>query len=910
MIRMIQSMSAENSKAYFSDSLLQAEYYMDEQELPGSFHGKLAVRLSLGSAVNKEDFYALCENRNPIAGGNITPKTKEERTVSYDINFHVPKSVSIVEFLSGDNRITEAFEESVHKTMQEIEADSRVRVRKGGQDYDRPSGELAWATFVHKTSRPVDGSTPDPHLHAHCIAFNMSYDEIENTYKACQFREIQRGMPYYQALYHKHFSDALMKLGYGIRRTPTAFELEGIPEKAIDLFSKRKESIEELAQEKGIINPKELAALGAKTRARKNKELTLSQLKANWKQQILDHGLDKIHPEAIIRKDKQRIGRWVTVEQSIAHSLQHNFARASVVPVKQVLREALRYSLGTPETKADDLKLSLSSNREVIAMDEGAQTMCTTREVLREEREMVELARQCTASLPPLYRNAPPLNLKDQQAKAVKQVLTTTDRLSIIHGAAGSGKTTLMNEAIRKIRQSGKEVVVLAPSSDAARDVLRNSGFKDAETVALFLVDERLQQQAANGVVWVDEAGLLGTTDAKRLLEVTKEYNARLILGGDPKQHNAVARGDALRVLQKYGGIKPAEVNRIFRQQKQEYRDAIRDLAIGRTTAAIEKLEKIGAIKETDPTTLNRQLADDYLSTIKAGRSALVICPTHEQGRKVTEHIRAALKAAQKLGRKDHMVKKYESLNYTEAQKRDVQSYTEGQWVRFNQHVKGVRKASMWQVEQNANDKILLKSIEGKTAHLPLDQPSRFDVMEQTSIPLAKGDRIRVTQNCFDLDNKRLNNGSLLEVTSIGKDGRIKFINTTSNYRYSLNKTFGHITHAHCITSHASQGKTVDEVLIAQPSSTFAAANAKQFYVSASRGKQHARFYTNDKAGLIDHVSKLGERQSALEFASEKTWSHIDYVREHQRTEYDKGNRMNTDREKGTVKEKNYEPEL
>src|SRR5690606_10135109 len=126
-----------------------------------------------------------------------------------------------------------------------------------------------------------------------------------------------------------------------------------------------------------------------------------------------------------------------------------------------------------------------------------------------------------------------------------------------------------------------------------------------------------------------------------------------------------------------------------------DYRNAIRDLAIGRTTAAIEQLDKIGAIKETDPVTLNEQLADDYLSTIKAGKSALVICPTHEQGRKVTEHIRTALKAAQKLGRKDHMVKKYESLNYTEAQKQDVQSYMEGQWIRFNQHVKGIRKASM-----------------------------------------------------------------------------------------------------------------------------------------------------------------------------------------------------------------------
>lgn len=282
MLRMIQSMSAANSKAYFDDSLTKAEYYTDKQELTGTFHGKLAERLGLGPDVTKEAFYALCDNIDPNTGRAITPKTKEERTASYDINFHVPKSVSIVDFLSSDTMIMDAFKESVHKTMLEIEADSRVRVRRNKQDYDKQSGELVWSTFVHKTSRPVPGEDPDPHLHAHCVVFNMTHDADENRRKACQFREIKRGMPYYQALYHKHFSDALMGLGYQVRRTRSAFEIENVPQAAIDLFSKRTDEIGRVAKKKGITSPKELAELGAKTRSRKNKDLSMSQLKARW----------------------------------------------------------------------------------------------------------------------------------------------------------------------------------------------------------------------------------------------------------------------------------------------------------------------------------------------------------------------------------------------------------------------------------------------------------------------------------------------------------------------------------------------------------------------------------------------------------------------------------------------------
>ena len=188
--------------------------------------------------------------------------------------------------LVNDGHVLEAFQRSVAATMQEIEADARVRVRKAGQSTDRVSGELLWVDFVHQTARPVDGFVPDPHLHAHCYVFNLTWDETETRVKACQFRQINKDMPYYQAMFHKRLADNLVALGYQVRRTAKSFEIDGIPQEVIDLFSKRTDEIGRVAKEKGITDAKELSELGARTRSKKQTGLTMEELKAEWKSQI------------------------------------------------------------------------------------------------------------------------------------------------------------------------------------------------------------------------------------------------------------------------------------------------------------------------------------------------------------------------------------------------------------------------------------------------------------------------------------------------------------------------------------------------------------------------------------------------------------------------------------------------
>ena len=67
----------------------------------------------------------------------------------------------------------DAFRAAVDETMREMEAEMKMRVRRRGQDTDRVTGNMAWAEFIHTTSRPVEG-LPDPQLHAHVFAFNAT----------------------------------------------------------------------------------------------------------------------------------------------------------------------------------------------------------------------------------------------------------------------------------------------------------------------------------------------------------------------------------------------------------------------------------------------------------------------------------------------------------------------------------------------------------------------------------------------------------------------------------------------------------------------------------------------------------------------------------------------------------------
>lgn len=104
MLRITQSASSAAAKSYYVSSLDREDYYSEGQEIVGAWGGRLAEKLGLSGQVERDAFNKLCDNLNPATGENLTARTNQNRRVGYDINFHCPKSVSVLFALSGDEK--------------------------------------------------------------------------------------------------------------------------------------------------------------------------------------------------------------------------------------------------------------------------------------------------------------------------------------------------------------------------------------------------------------------------------------------------------------------------------------------------------------------------------------------------------------------------------------------------------------------------------------------------------------------------------------------------------------------------------------------------------------------------------------------------------------------------------------
>ncbi|MCI0541407.1 MAG: hypothetical protein L0Z50_39920 [Verrucomicrobiales bacterium] len=111
-------------------------------------------------------------------------------------------------------------------------------------------------------------------------------------------------------------------------------------------------------------------------------------------------------------------------------------------------------------------------------------------------------------------------------------------------------------------------------------------------------------------------------------------------------------------------------------------------------------------------------------------------------------------------------------------------------------------------------------------------------------------------------------NGHLVTVKKIKRDGSIQL---TSGQR--IPPDFRLFTHSYAATSQAAQGRTVDHVYVVMDRHSLIAANAKQFYVSVSRGRERVKILTDAFETVRRAVNRPGTRLSAVEML-QAAWHH------------------------------------
>jgi conjugative relaxase-like TrwC/TraI family protein len=824
--------------------------------------GRGAELLGLRGAVKTDDFEALRQGLDPRTNEFLRVRHNADRTAVdgtklaqgrslYDFTISAPKSVSVLAILAGDDRLIEAHRIAVAEALEEAEKYAASRVRQAGANENRPTANLALAVYHHDTSRELD-----PQLHTHAVAANLTFDGTEGHWKALQASEIYERRAYLSEVYRNALAREARAMGYEIENQRDAkgrdsgFEIRGVPQELLAKFSQRSgqrdEAIAAFVEQRGRKpSDNEVAVLVRESRADKLAEISTQELREKQRARLTPD-----EEKALVRT---RSVQWPTLSvasnsSSLDYAKDHIFERLSVAQDHELLTEALRHGRG--RIRLDELKGELSVQESTGRVLRSGREIATETSLAREQK-MIATANRGLGGFDPLANTHAFVisdRLRPEQKHAVEFLLRSCDLAVSISGAAGTGETATLKELRRGLMEAGRVVLAVAPTMSAVEE-LQKVGFADAITVERLLQDPRIRDGIRGKVIILDEAGMVSARQMANLLRLAEECSLRVVFSGDTKQIRSVEAGDALRILEKESRLKTVTLTQVQRQSRKDYRTAMEELRQN-PERGFAKLDAMGAVREVAFSDRAAAIADAY---VDAAGQTLVVCATHDEIDRVTEAIRERRKASRQLGTVMPLTR-HVSLNWTAAQKADLQNYRPGQLLGFHRAVKFIAKHETVEVLGVAPNGIVVRSADGKELTIAKRHAGSFDVLEAKPIEVSPGDRLLLTANRRDA-GLRITNGELVTVSCVNAGGNIRLEDgrtLPSNYRG--------FAHGYAVTAHRSQGKTVDSVILSGDGM-----QKELFYVAVSRGRHSVTVVTSDKERLQQTVGRSMARTSATE---------------------------------------------
>ena len=846
---------------YLERHLAANDYYCENESVVGQWVGEGARRLGLDQAIRAGDksFENLRNNRVPDSTEKLTPRDSPNRVKFFDFQCSAQKSVSVMAVTLGDTRLLAAHDAAAKLAFSEMERFASRQANTALTRINVPTRNVIAASFRHTASRALD-----PQVHTHFVTANATWDHEIRSWRALNEFEMFMAIRYAGKVYQNEMARSCRSLGYEISDTRdgrgivTGFEIRGVSAEVCRRFSKRRAQVE-LGIAKFIESHGreptngEIHAIAVSSRDRKLAEITTPAVLAAQRDQLSPEELRDLtilRDKAVVRSREPEHHPGLSREhESLSFAAAHLYERRSVVKGHEILAEALNQNLGHQELSR--LK-AIAQKTELVGLTgkDWIHEHFATQEGLALEKWAVDFVNEGKCKFAPLGDKNAKLSphLSSEQRKAAREVLSSTDQVTSVRGAAGVGKTTVLAEIWREIELAGSQVFACAPTS-AAADTMRKEGLP-ATTLSEFLenVAFRERDRLKNAVLIIDEGGLASNQQGAELLRLAEEHEARVLFIGDSRQHSSVEAGDFLRVLETHSHMRRVELGAIRRQEHKAYREAVGCLATGAARLGLEKLDAIGWVKEGSSNYI-RAAASDYARLTRNGKAqVLAVTPTWAEQEAFTGELRAKLKAAGRLG-KETAVSVHEPLKWTKAQTRNSQNYEPGMVAVFSRSSGGFRAVDFAPVTRVARGRVFVQTPAGERA-LPLRSRS-FTVSRPRPLGVAAGDRILIRANDR---NSRLMNGEIVHIVGIGSgvlqlaDGRA--IDTAK---------FRDFTHGYAVTSHASQSKTVDHVIVAAER-----LDAKSAYVACSRGRHTCTVHTPDKAALLDRLPS-GNRDAALD---------------------------------------------
>lgn len=212
------------------------------------------------------------------------------------------------------------------------------------------------------------------------------------------------------------------------------------------------------------------------------------------------------------------------------------------------------------------------------------------------------------------------IELNGKQRQAIRAALT--NRISVITGGPGTGKTTIINAIVRAYRED--ETVLLAPTGKAAQR-MANTSRRQAHTIQMAFIKKLIQPGCK--LVIVDEASMLDIINASLLLQAVHKAGADIVFIGDINQLPPIGAGLFFRDLVRSPCVPTVELELSHRQKGRIALNAQR-INLGEGVHALAQDDSFRIIEIADREDQQKAIVEEYCRLVDRYGPKEVLCVT------------------------------------------------------------------------------------------------------------------------------------------------------------------------------------------------------------------------------------------------------------------------------------------
>ncbi|WP_153109345.1 AAA family ATPase [Propionivibrio limicola] len=454
--------------------------------------------------------------------------------------------------------------------------------------------------------------------------------------------------------------------------------------------------------------------------------------------------------------------------------------------------------------------------------------------------------------------------LEDFRDRAVN-ASTRQERLSVERDYLKyqSGRLEKAAERVKEKAWNGSPNESMRNAMKAAHDRLMSHSCQMKGRVGE--LNKELDGANSHKILVVDEASLLSSKDANRIVEVAQKEGMRVAFQGDVRQLQPVSAGKAFETAQQFSkDFSKAQLTEIQRQKTELGKEVVSDIYRGDLVGAFKTLEAGGKVdvSSTREDSL-KKLASDLASGARDQREqSLVMTASRADRDAINQTVREAYKQIGDISKEGVTVETWRSRGLTEAQSKQVGQYNHGDGISFAiaNKSQGIAAGERGQVigKNSADNKLTVRMDGGREVLVNPKEIRGMEAFERRQIEIAQGDKVRFTKN--DQATGRTNGeiGHVRDLKGMGATVEFRGADGKSTYTDTVNLSqVRHMDYGYGMTVHSSQGKTVSQENISavyiNPDNKNQSMGQRSFLVAATRGEDAPKVYT--------HPSQIQQRR-------------------------------------------------